>query len=136
MRLTRKIMSWVFAMTSVLVALGGSMFFAQTLQVQRQYAFSRPWMLLIDAVFPSMLIVFGVAWWTTWKALPSAKVWGMAAGLTYVLVSLWQITHGSQSDWGVPGVEFILGVVGLIAFSPRPRKRYAMDEARPEDEPR
>lgn len=135
MRLIIKIMGWVFAMTSVLVVLGGCLFFVQTFQVQRQYAFSKPWILLIDAIFPSMFIVFGVAWWTTWKALPSAKVWGVAASLTYVLISLWQITHGSQSDWGVPGVEFMIGVVGLIAFSPRPRKRYATDETQPEDDP-
>ncbi len=135
MRLIRKIMGWVFAMTSALVVLGGCLFLAQTFQVQRQYAFSKPRILLIDAIFPTMLIVFGVAWWTTWKALPSAKVWGMAASLTYVLISLWLITHGSQSDWAVPGAEFILGTVGLIAFSPRPRRRYATEETQPEDDP-
>lgn len=135
MRLVRRIMGWIFAISSLLVVWGGFLFFAQTFQVQRQYAFSKPRILVVDAIFPVLFIVFGVAWWATSKALPSAKVWGMAASLTYVLISLWQFTHGSQSDWAVPGAEFMIGAVGLVAFSPRLRWKSAAEETEPEDDP-
>lgn len=135
MRLIRRIMGWVFAIASLFFAVGSYSFLVQTAQIQRSYAPSKPWIQLVDAVPVSAVIIFGVAWWRVLKQRPSARGWGIAASLIFLLFSLWAIFFGSESIWGLVGVELALGVVGLIAFSPRPRKRFATDEIRPESIP-
>jgi len=70
--------------------------------------------------------VFGVAWWTVWKGKPSARGWGIAASLFYILVSLLPIIFFSRSVWAGVGVVLTnfglvlaIGVAGLVAFSRR-----------------
>ena len=86
-------------------------------------------------IFPVMAVIFGVAWWKIWKEKIAARGWGIAASLTYVLVPLLVMIQTSKSEWTLLWVELTIGVVGLIAFSPRPRKGLATDEIRPEDAP-
>jgi hypothetical protein len=72
--------------------------------------------LLFIVMFPILAVVFGAAFWTTVNQRVTAKRWGIAASLVYVLAPLWPIVHRFGSVLGAPGVELIIGIAGLTAF--------------------
>lgn len=72
---------------------------------------------LLDAAWFSVTVaaIFGVAWWAVWKGKPSARGWGIAASLTYILIFLRSISFPPRSIWGHVG-ELVVGTIGVAAF--------------------
>jgi hypothetical protein len=68
-------------------------------------------------------IVFGVAWWVIWKGKRSARGWGIAASLAYILMFFQQLILPSdafamRSSVGQVGA-LIVGLGGIVVFSIR-----------------
>jgi hypothetical protein len=122
MQSLRKIMGWIFGISSLLCILGTYIILHKTIQALQQQNFAlwkfRIWLLILlfNTICPAFAIIFGVAWWTNWREKLSARRCGIAASLTFVLYSLWVFFNSSKSDWGIPGVELSIGVIGLIVF--------------------
>jgi hypothetical protein len=99
-----------------------------TIKTLRQYPFTswniKTWLLvlLLSAIVPVITIIFGVAWWTIWKGKQTSRGWGIAASLTFVMISLYVFFIISRWVWVAPEVELAIGVLGLIAFL----RRYEM----------
>ena len=110
----RKLMCWLYAISSLL-GLWTAFWFIPRI-IHRHYAFSPLRSLLISAVFPTLATIYGVAWWAVWKGKTSARVWGIAASLTYILISLQLIIFFSQSVWNCSGLMLAIGTAGLVAF--------------------
>src|SRR6266446_5821285 len=110
----RKFISWIYAISSLLGL--WTAFWFIPLIIHRRYAFSPLRSLLISGVFPTLATVYGVAWWAVWKGKASAKGWGIAASLTYILGSLLEIIFFQRSVWSCNGVVLATGIAGLVAF--------------------
>ncbi len=113
MNTIRKLLCWLFAISSLLCLWNALLLILRI--VHRHYAFLPGRGALAIAFFPVLAIVFAAAWWTVWKRKPSARGWGIAACLTYVLVSAW----GIFSSRSVPvslGVMLAVGVAGLFVL--------------------
>jgi hypothetical protein len=113
----RKVMGWFFAYMSLRYMLDPrvSMLYA----IHRHYALLPFRNLVTFTLYVAVPIISGVAWWTVWKRKPSARLWGIAASVTYILIFLRPIVFFPTSawwrNWGVLGE----GIIGLIVFLPR-----------------
>ena len=134
----RGFLAWVFAFTA-LVCL--RIAFTTTLQtIHGHYnllVLRNLLVLLAPAMNAVQCLVFGAAWWTIWKGRPSARRWGIAASLIYVLIfcSLAYFLYLSRSGWSefrlflsMFWVILAIGIAGLIAFL----RRYKQAEPIPE----
>ena len=75
-----------------------------------------PRILLVPTVFSVMAATYGIACWTIWKGKRSARGWGIAASLTYILLPLsmfFFVRHFISRHFPV---MLAIGVAGLIAF--------------------
>src|SRR5882757_2977685 len=108
----RKFISWIYGISSLL-DLWTTFWFIPGI-IHRHYAFSPLRSLLISAVFPTLATIYGVAWWAVWKGKTSARGWGIAASLTYILISLQLIIFFTRSVWSCSGVMLVVGIVGLV----------------------
>jgi hypothetical protein len=108
----RKVWSGLFAITSA-VAIWGTFRIAPHM-LHRQFSGTNV-LASIEAVTvcPIEAIVFGLAWWSVWKEKPSARFWGVAASLIWLLTALIAYVQFSRLTWALP----IAGIAGLIAFS-------------------
>jgi hypothetical protein len=86
-------------------------------------------------MFPVLTVIFGIACWANLSEKRTAKGWGIAASLIYVLTSLWPIIQHFGSILGAPGVELTIGVVGLVAFALSPRIKPEAENLPPESNP-
>ena len=114
----RKFLSWIFAITSLIsfrIALLDIL--PATHRQDAVLPFLR--MRLIAALILIVAIVFGMAWWTIWKEKPSARGWGIAASVIYILPPLAAIVYSPYSIWRHLVVILVLRVAGLVAFSRR-----------------
>jgi drug/metabolite transporter (DMT)-like permease len=70
-----------------------------------------------------VVVVAGAAWWTTWKELPTARAWAIAASLINVYIFLQQFLF-PQSVWHHRVGSLLAGVAGLVVFlrPDRPRQ--------------
>ena len=111
----RKVLCWLFAFESMLcflTSLWRNLYF-----IHRQFGFL-PLRNQLTAAFSGVLaIVFAVAWWTIWKGKQSARWWGIAASLAYVLIFLQPIIFPSQPVWDHHVGALSIGIVGLVVFS-------------------
>ncbi len=109
----RRYVGWCFAFESLLNLV---ISFQRILYaIHRHYAFL-PLRNLFDAAsFTVMAAIFGVAWWAVWKGKPSARGWGIAASLTYILIFLRSIIFPPRSVWGHMGT-LVVGTIGMAAF--------------------
>lgn len=76
--------------------------------------------LLVPIFFLVLTFIYGMACWTVWKRKSSARVWGIIASLTYILIPLfaiWVGVHLSRPIRGCSVVMLLVGVTGLIVFS-------------------
>ena len=145
MRLIRRLMGWIFAISSFLCIWG---FGYLIVLAVRQHSFSdfhRHFtslqsgtlflILLFIVMFPVLTVIFGIACWANLSEKRTAKGWGIAASLIYVLTSLWPIIQHFGSILGAPGVELTIGVVGLVAFALSPRIKPEAENLPPESNP-
>jgi len=78
-------------------------------------------------------IAYGLSWWKIWKEKPSAKGWGIAAGLITSLLPLWSIVRFSHSLLSLQGLLMALGVLGLVVFLRQYEKQAIPDRREIED---
>ncbi len=116
MHTLRKYLSWSFAFTS-LVCL--QIAFSITLRTIPQQHTFRFLLLVAPALLVGFAAVFGMAWWTVFKGMASARGWGIAASLINIQVSLFPIIIPPHSVWNAFLLILVLGVAGLVAFSRR-----------------
>jgi hypothetical protein len=126
MRLIRRLMGWIFAISSflclwglgylVLLALRQHFFSDFHRRIGSQQSGVLLLILSFVVMFPVLAAVFGLAFWTTFTERRSAKSWGIAASLVFVLAALWPIVHHPGSILGAAGVELAIGAIGLFAF--------------------
>ena len=111
----RKILCWCFALTSLLhfwvpiSHIANRMYRHDTILV--------PPAQLSVTFFWAAAVIFGVAWWTVWKGRPSARGWGIAASLLYLLIFLLHsVIFPSRSIWGHHLGALVIGTTGMVAF--------------------
>jgi hypothetical protein len=114
-------LNWNFAFLSLLCIVLAPRIILSTFQHQLKAASSHPFALVLDAVFPAMAAVFGVAWWKVWKQRPSARIWGIAASVLLALYPLSHIIRFPRSIHGHTLLVLAVAIVGIIAFSIRER---------------
>jgi len=125
LRILKLALGWNFAFLSLLCAGLACWIILRTFQIQLMAASSHPVALILDAVFPAMAAVFGVAWWKVWKQRPSARIWGIAASVLLALYPLSHIIRFPRLIYGYDLVVLSVAIAGLIAF-------YMSDKAPPE----
>jgi len=111
----RKFMGWIFLATSL-------QYFTITVRsfpysIHKQYAVP---LLRILLTAPSISIVMatisGLAWWSIWKGKPSAKGWGIAASLMYLLIFFRRFIIPLVATWDHRASALFIGTAGLVAF--------------------
>lgn len=118
----RKILCWVFACTSLIYVV---LCLRSMYTISQNYAFLTLSNLLIFVLFEAVVAaVTGMAWWTILKAEPSARGWGIAASLMYLLVFVRPIIF----PWGAGRLHhvgaLVIGVIGLVEFLWRKESSY------------
>jgi hypothetical protein len=73
--------------------------------------------LIVDCIMISLAFVFALAWWTTWKARPTARAWGITASLTELAfpLSLMRVAHAPLTNpmW----MMIVDSVICFIAYA-------------------
>jgi uncharacterized membrane protein (DUF106 family) len=87
--------------------------------IHRQFGFLPIRSQLIAVFFIGLIIIFAVAFWTVWKEKPSARGWGIAASLAYILIYFVPINFKAQYIWWYGVGNLAIGVLGLAVFSGR-----------------
>jgi hypothetical protein len=131
LRVLRFYMGGVFAIASLLSISFAFWIVRQTFQFQMEYAFSRPRVLLVDAVFPALAVTFAVAFWTTWKEKSSARGWGIAASALIAMHPLWRIIRFTRSVHAFNILVLAIGILGLVVFSVRDKVTPEQDDEEP-----
>ena len=139
MRVLRAIMGWVYGISFLLLLIGSPQVVLAIAKVLRDHQYTS-WSFktrLVALTFVSILfaayIAFVVAWWTNWRRTRSARGWGIAASLIYVLLSIEILIEPTVSTWGVSGFELAMGVMGLIAFWRRIEAPSKTGDPKPEN---
>lgn len=88
MNTIRKLLAWLFAISSVL-CIWHSLQFVFRFITYRHHADLSFSNLLAVSIFPALAVLYGVAWWTVLMKLGSGRFWGVLASLTYVAFPLW-----------------------------------------------
>lgn len=119
----RKYLSWIFAFTS-LVCLQISFSLTPSMLRQgssaAQLSFTNQILLrVLPWVFPLFAIVFAMAWWTSFKAKSSARIWGIIASLINIQAALFPLLIPPHSIFNAFLVILGVGIAGLIAFARR-----------------
>jgi hypothetical protein len=72
---------------------------------------------IVSAVLVLLALVFAMAWWTTWKARPKARVWGIAASLANLFgpLSVIYFRHQPLNDsrWKV----IVVSALAFISYA-------------------
>jgi hypothetical protein len=142
MRLIKRLMGWIFAISSFLCIWGFGYLLVLAVhqhllsdfhrRITSQQSGALVLILLFIVMFPVLAAVFGIACWTNLNERRSARNWGIGASLVYVLAPLWPIIHRFGSIPGAPGVELAIGIIGLVAFALSPRINREADDFPPE----
>jgi hypothetical protein len=111
MNVIRKLLCWLFAISSLLCLWNGFQLILRF--AHRQYIASSLHNLLIASLFPALAILYAIAWWTVWKKRPSGRVWGAIACLTYVVLPIWNIIAFRSLPLSL-GVMLLVGILALV----------------------
>lgn len=76
------------------------------------------WLLLfvLPWVMPLQITVFGVAWWTVFREKRSARAWGIAASMVFILWVLLPFAIQPHFFWTGDLLLLGVGTIGLIVF--------------------
>lgn len=117
----RKYLSWIFAFTAlVCVSISYSLTPKMLRHGQSVAHLSLGWQIFLVVapwLFPIATIVFAMAWWTSFKEKPSAKVWGILASLINIQVALFPVLIPPHSIFNGFLLILAIGVAGLIVFA-------------------
>jgi uncharacterized membrane protein YozB (DUF420 family) len=129
MQSLRKIISWCFAVESLLFLI----LLCRNLQPAYQLKGSMPHRLVPITILSlvAIAIIFAAAWWTVWKEKPSANGWGIAASFFYILIFLQlyvlpSLLFPRRNVLGHVGALF-LGIAGVLIFFRREGTRIDSD---------
>ena len=112
----RKFVAWLFLIRSVLDPLRISLQSIHFLSTQHS-AFSAYRGVLGNWIFYAVVaILSGAAWWKVWREARWARIWGIAASLTYILVFIRPFVIPLQPVWDRHISDLLLGVIGLVVF--------------------
>jgi hypothetical protein len=131
-------MVWIFAISSFLCVWGFGYLIVLAVRqqffsdVHRHFTSQQSGVLILVllfiVMFPVLAAVFAIACWTNLNERRTARNWGIAASLIYVLAPVWPIIHHPGSILGALGIELAIGVIGLTAFALSPgMKRVTND---------
>lgn len=117
-------MSWIFALAFVI---GVPITFTTTVQIFGSIRHRDPnvhlpgtwWLLvfLVPWVLPLETAVFGVAWWTVFREKRSARAWGIAASMVFILWVLLPLLTTPHFFWTGELLLLSVGTIGLIVFA-------------------
>src|SRR5215469_555967 len=68
-------------------------------------------------IFPLFAIVFAMAWWTSFKGKPSARIWGIIASLINIQTALFPLLFPPHSVFNAFLMILGVGIAGLVAFA-------------------
>lgn len=112
----RKYLSWIHAFTALVCLRFAFRIFAGMTSPQRGHVS------LLVVFYAAMLLafagVFVTAWWFSFKARPSARVWGIAASSQYLFTALLPIIL-SHHLHPVNPMLVAMGAMGCVAFGKR-----------------
>jgi hypothetical protein len=110
----RRFLSWMFAVGFLVCAQIALSSISSI--IHRHHTILHLRILLVPSQFLVLAAIYGFACWTFWKGKRSARVWGIAASLTYILLplSLIYFWHSALRHFQV---MLAIGIVGLIAFA-------------------
>ena len=115
----QKVLCWIFAFTALLYVLSCCNGFYT---INRHYSLLTLRNLLVSVLFPGVVAsVTGGAWWSILKQEPSARIWGIAASLAYILIFLQPVIFSLRSAWSQHVGALFIGIVGLFTFLWRDR---------------
>jgi hypothetical protein len=121
MQTARKLLGWGFGIVSVILSIGSVVDLRWTLI--RRHGTLSPRSIMAFCFSVSFALIFGMAWWTTWKTKPSARNWGIASSLAILLIPVFvmHFTHQPMTDsnWS----EIAVGALSLIAYAWPDRER-------------
>jgi hypothetical protein len=84
-------------------------------------------------------IVFGQAWWPIRKGKTSARRWGIAASLVYILMFFQQLIRSSDAftmrNFAGQASALIVGIGGIVVFSFRQTIESDSTTLNPEEDP-
>ena len=110
----RKLLSWIFACTSLLYLF---LFVRSIHAINRSYALLTLRNLLIFVLFEVVVAALtGLAWWAILKGKSSGRLWGIMASLMYILIFLRPIIFSLPTSWLHHGGALVIGITGLVAF--------------------
>lgn len=120
----RKYVSWIFALAFVI---GVPITFTTTVQMfsgmghrDPSVHLSAAWWLLVFVLplaMPLQTALFGVAWWTVFREKRSARVWGIAASMVFILWTVLPLILPPHSFWNGELLLLGTGLAGLIVFA-------------------
>lgn len=111
MYIIRKFLCWLFAISS-LVCLWNSLRFVLRFIHQHSLHQSLDGVFVV-ALFPTLALIYGIAWWTVWKKKRSGKAWGAVACLTYILFPLWGMIISRSVSLSL-AVMLVVGILILL----------------------
>jgi hypothetical protein len=109
----RKVMGWAFAISifpSIWLAYRTIRFITHT-----HHSLLQPRGLILGGFFPVLACVYLVAWLTYWMRRPSARVWGITASLTYILIAVIEFLS-ARRHLGTVVIMGTAGIAGLMVF--------------------
>jgi hypothetical protein len=112
----RKYMAWIFAITSLVCLWIDLRYIGAILRHLAPLPHPNVKLLIVPAVLSTLTVVFGMAWWTTWKEKPHARGWGTAASLINTLLPVWHIVYFRPYNSDRGATVATIGIAGLIAF--------------------
>src|ERR1700691_4930131 len=115
MTLIRTVLCWGFLLTCLehMIVSGRSIPDA----IHRQHDLPLLYILLISPTFSiAVSVICGVAWWTVWNEMRSARGWAIAASLMYLLIFVRQFIAPLQPRWDRHVRDLLIGIIGLVAF--------------------
>src|SRR6266700_2578984 len=128
----RKSLGWVFAFTSlVCLSISVSLTPGMLRHHPRSMHLSLTSRLLIIGLpwlFPLFTVVFGMAWWTSFRAKSSARIWAIIASLINIQTALFPLLVPPHSFLNGFWLIFALGVLGIVAFARRTEPQAAAIE--------
>jgi hypothetical protein len=110
----RKVLCWIFA---------GNCLLYVVISLRGIYATSQHHMVLNSGTLFTLSLfelivatISGVSWWMILKEKPSARGWGLAASVVYILIFLEPIVFSLRSAWPQHFGALVIGIAGMVVF--------------------
>ena len=120
----RKYVSWIFALAFLI---GVPITFTTISNIFSSMRYRDPsvhlsvgsWLLVfvVPGVTPLQTAVFGVAWWTVFREKRSARAWGMAASMVFILWVVLPLMMSPHFFWTGDLLLLGVGMIGLLVFA-------------------